>query len=757
MFESDYKRLYEEDTPDKETLKSFLQTKTILFLGFSLDDPFVTRQIGYLHNLYSGYSKDHYILQTELKDFRKYNIESIPVDNWDGAFDTLLNDLISTKKESANNGIIPNSNENKDRDISIIEDVILLEEMFKEKREEFDKAEDHLKRKLNNDLNVIKDRITELKLQKINLDFEIPDHEQNELENIFNAIYNSEKLSDKTLLGINKIREQHSKSHEWYHRSVIVSALACSLINFNKKIDPNKIDLLIDFVNDSEEKVWQKAINYLFMILNHLGRSWQKHKNLLPKLRHLQTHYKIQEALKVIIAFSQYELQRASPLNKRIFENEYFKGLPFNYFLPFYENNPSINNIYDDDIDNLEDYIKRLYDSPLPDAFKYLMCNSPANNKNKSEGDDDSSENIEEYIRYVLNIHSIFNPYLNYASEIINFYENSPLAKNTINQKISIVTFNGLKNILLNTVEHYRALARQFVVQEQWSEAVTHYNKLLKIEENDIAALNNLVNCLDKTKKSKNIDDRLELRLRIENLEPYDHKNLKEIGIIYRKKDDFKTALKYINSALQLDPENPNYLNSRGVTNNRLKDYQGGIIDFDRAISIDNKNPDFYFNRGVSRDFLRNYQEAILDYDIAIKLNDKDPDFYINRGFTKEKLKNYDGAILDFNVAIELDDKSSDAYNAKANTLRQIGDFEKAIENINKSIKLDNQDGRNYGTKAAIYSNKGDIEKFYELLEKAFQLNAKAIWLYDDIKEKYRNEKRFQDLLKKYDQTLDKE
>ncbi len=562
------------------------------------------------------------------------------------------------------------------------------------------------------------------------------------------------------------------------------------------------------------------------MILNHLGRSWQKHKNLIPKLKHLQTHNKIQEALKVIIVFSQYELQRASPLDKRIFENEYFKESPFNYFLPFYENNPSIDNIYDEDndgIDDLEGYIKFLYNSPLPDAFKYLMCNSAVinKNKNKSEKDNDSDENIKEYIRHVLNIHSVFNPYLNYASEIINFYENNPLAKNTINQKTSIVTFNGLKNILLNTVEHHRALARQFAVQEQWGEAITNYEQLLDIEENDISALSNLVACLENTKKS--IDYLLKLRLRIEKLQSKDHENLYKIGRLYDKKKKYKTAIKYFNKAIILDDENAYYFsarasvnrllkkledslldhnksiefdrkntiyfNNRGNTKFELEDYEGALRDYDEAIRLDDKVADPYSNRARVKDQLKHYDGAIRDYDEAIKLNEKEATYFNNRGGVKLSmkkhkealkdynkaislnnkeaiyfsnrgnvkcdLKDYEGALKDFDKAIFLDKKDITIYANKANLFRRLNQIEKAFEIIYIAQKLDAKNAEVYGTKAAIYSSKGDEEKFYELLEKAIQLKVDLNNLDDDIKEKYKDEKRFQELLKKYDQTLD--
>lgn len=58
-------------------------------------------------------------------------------------------------------------------------------------------------------------------------------------------------------------------------------------------------------------------------------------------------------------------------------------------------------------------------------------------------------------------------------------------------------------------------------------------------------------------------------------------------------------------------------------------------------------------------------------------------------------------------------------------------------------------------SKAEIFSSENDGESFYKYLEISFSNGAKAAWLDDDIKEKYRNENRFQDLLQKYNLSLD--
>lgn len=48
----------------------------------------------------------------------------------------------------------------------------------------------------------------------------------------------------------------------------------------------------------------------------------------------------------------------------------------------------------------------------------------------------------------------------------------------------------------------------------------------------------------------------------------------------------------------------------------------------------------------------------------------------------------------------------------------------------------------------------GDNENFYKYFEECLENGAKAEWFYNDVKEKYRNEQRFKEILARYNQTI---
>lgn len=751
LFESDYKKLYEEDTSDLQTLKNFLLTKTILFIGFSLKDPYVVKQMEYIRNLYNGYNKEHYVLQTQKEDFSKYNVQTIPIKDWNDDFDRLLEELIETKKQSSQI-ISKYIGEEENVDISKITDMVVLEKMLEEKKQEFDSADENEKRRFSKEMHSISDRMQELFAQKLEINFsqELPKHKEGELEQLFDTIFQSEKLSSQTVKKIEKIRDQHSKSYQWHQRSVLVSALACSIIN-HKKVDPRKIDLLVDFTNDSENRVWQKAISYLFLTLNHLGNKWLKFGNLKPKLETLKTNPKIQKALSTIIVSLQINAQNVSPINEKVFENDHFRNNPFNYFTPFYKDNPFIEKVYEDDsLEDVEDYIDFLYDIPLPDSFKYLLCNSEIKKEDKKP----ASESEKRFINYALNVHAVLEPYLNYINEILNFYQNFPNVAKEINQKTTIVKFKNFKNHLLNAIEHHRALARQFMIQNDFGKAKQHYRDLLKLDEKDSDAMFNLANCLAQNSKEKEYDEHLNLRLKIANLVDDNADNFYQIGRLYSEKGKQNKAIKYFDKAINCDNKNASFFNARGISKRHLKDFQSSIEDYNKAIELDGDFVGYYHNRGIAKYELENYKDAHSDFEIAISKGTDNYESYKARAFCRESLLDFKGALVDYDKALELDNSNKDVLNSKANLLRKIKRTDEAHRIIDRIISND-KNGVYLGTKAAIYSSQGHDDKFYEYLEKSFMKNSKVKWLEKDVKEKYKNEDRFILLLKKYNQTLD--
>jgi tetratricopeptide (TPR) repeat protein len=714
LFSSEYTKLYDEKNPNTATLRNILLNKTILFIGFSLEDPFVVNQIKLIQKLYNTSDFKHFVISKSNKYYDELNIESLKIDNWEKSFDEFLNKLIDIKKDKTKEP----KTESEVINIDKIKDIIVLQSIFNEKSEIFKNVDGEKKSKITKELYRISDRISELHTKKIEFDFQelIPNHNEQKLEYLFESIFSSEKISHKNIELINSIRNtDNSEKYKWYHRSVIVSALTCSLIN-HKDIDPRKIDLLIDFTNDSEEKVWQKAISYLFLVLNHLGNRWLKYKHLIPKLERLKNNTKIQEALKEIIQIMQFGIHSNSFFHKEIFKNPYFNENGFNYFLPFYEGNSSVEKLYEkENIEDIEDYINNLYNIPLPAATKYFICNTNSDEKKKKEF---KNKEVIELINMGLYLNKIFEPYLNHINTILNFYKNYPSLEIDLKNEVKIVSVNNFKKHLLDSKQQHEAYGRHFIVNQQWEKAIKHYQSLIELDSKNEAALVNLSICYERSKR--NSEKQLEVAFKIEALNPKNHKNLNLIGCLHYYDDNYKESLKYLN----------------------------------RAILLYDKNPEYFMDRAKCKCFKDDYKGAEEDLNMAINLKTDDIDVYYYLGLVKDNQENYDEAMIQYRKMIAKDKNNTNALNGIANILRKTGDISEAHRIIDKAIKKEPKEGAFYGTKAAVYASANDEDNFYFYFDKALSLEAKASSLHADVKLKYSLDIRFKEILQKHEQTL---
>ncbi len=102
LFEDEYKNLYSngEKAPIFK-LKNIIDSKTIIFIGFSLNDVYVNNYIfKSMKNMFGEYRDiKHFILTTNDNDFSEYNIKNILLDSYN-EIPNFLDELIKIKEES---------------------------------------------------------------------------------------------------------------------------------------------------------------------------------------------------------------------------------------------------------------------------------------------------------------------------------------------------------------------------------------------------------------------------------------------------------------------------------------------------------------------------------------------------------------------------------------------------------------------------------------------------------------------------------
>jgi clan AA aspartic protease (TIGR02281 family) len=167
--------------------------------------------------------------------------------------------------------------------------------------------------------------------------------------------------------------------------------------------------------------------------------------------------------------------------------------------------------------------------------------------------------------------------------------------------------------------------------------------------------------------------------------------------------DNYETAIRYCDRALQINPDNEEVLRLRGYSKAGLNDYKGAVEDYNKAIKINPSDATAYCFRGISKQMLKNFRAALDDFNASISLDPKDDFSYGSRAELKADMQNYQDAIKDYTKAIQLDSKYSDYYINRGNAKQKLKDYTSALMDYKVAIQLNSND-------YVAYSNKGNAE-----------------------------------------------
>lgn len=191
------------------------------------------------------------------------------------------------------------------------------------------------------------------------------------------------------------------------------------------------------------------------------------------------------------------------------------------------------------------------------------------------------------------------------------------------------------------------------------------------------------------------------------------------LGLVETKLNDYPAAIRWLDSAVHLQPREPDYYVNRGIAKVGMKDTTA-MTDFKRALALDPEHTAALHNMAVlkrnmgeadaSMDQLekaiesdssmlypyleRAYQRmeggyfkgAIEDYDKALEINDRDPEIWLNRGLAREKSNDLKGAFSDYTKAIERDERFERAWLNRGNVLSKLGRYREAVEDYTVAI-----------------------------------------------------------------------
>ncbi len=193
------------------------------------------------------------------------------------------------------------------------------------------------------------------------------------------------------------------------------------------------------------------------------------------------------------------------------------------------------------------------------------------------------------------------------------------------------------------------------------------------------------------------------------------------LGLIDSKMKKFLRAISYMDSAIKLNPKNPDYYLNRGLAKQMSGDTIQAVADYqltleadpentlarhnlaslsskkvdpkeslkllDEAIEKNPKEPYSYSQRGFIKLNMNDLQGALQDYTQALKLDAQDADYWFNRAIVKEKMKDNAGALEDYTQAIKVREDYEKVWLNRGNLLHNMGKVKEAVDDYTVAIR----------------------------------------------------------------------
>jgi tetratricopeptide (TPR) repeat protein len=512
---------------------------------------------------------------------------------------------------------------------------------------------------------------------------------QNEIANLFEQMYAAETFSASIITQLNEFR-QNKEQFKWYDRSVLVSGITLSLLNY-KKFDPKKVEALLEFLTDFEENVWQKALTGLYLGL-YFHRNRLTRFQMESKLRRLQEIESVQNGLYALDVICKTRLYSEAVMPLSIYEDVFFTQNMSNCFLPFYPENEALTkaiqeNVNEDiDANKVFEGMKKL---PFIDAFKYrnmLRLSTIKTNKSNKP----SEEVVEKAVNSLM-FGRILAPYYNYVAELYAFQLYFPQQNkwDVLDKEISLAS-TDLDKIILDKAKAALINGEYYLSKGEWGTAIKYFEEAHNLNPNNPSILLNIGQCYA---NQKEYGRAISYYLKAETLQPDSNKLLNIIADTYFKLKQYESAITYYLKAESLKPEDINLLIGIANTYFILKQYKNAIAYYDKILAIQPEAIEALLDIADCYRELKQYSKALVYCDKAHDLepNNAKIHYAYIAIYGYRCLEDYDKMYAHALKTVELEPKNAIYLRQIAKSLEGKGLFAEALEYAKQAEKIDRE------------------------------------------------------------------
>jgi len=264
----------------------------------------------------------------------------------------------------------------------------------------------------------------------------------------------------------------------------------------------------------------------------------------------------------------------------------------------------------------------------------------------------------------------------------------------------ALIVFTLIVGVIWNirNKEIYCKEGNDLLAQKKYEEAITYYDKALKIAPTCKEAWHNK-------------------------------------GVALFNLGKYTDAVTCYEEALRLQPDNDSIWCNKGNALFRNGDYKEALVCYDKALEIAPGNSEAAKNKEKA--------EKQIQYSELLDEGDK---FY-NSGEYDKAIEAYDKASKIIPDSEDLQDKQKKALVVRGDELFEEKNYSDAIYYYNRVLKIDSEDDEAWNSKGRSYFGLGKNDEAIKCFDKVLKINPEASWAWYNKGLAYRN-------LKKYDQSI---
>lgn len=179
-------------------------------------------------------------------------------------------------------------------------------------------------------------------------------------------------------------------------------------------------------------------------------------------------------------------------------------------------------------------------------------------------------------------------------------------------------------------------------------------------------------------------------------------------GVYYRLEKDFSKALRDLNQAVKLNPNEAMFYSNRGNIYFDLGQDDNALFDYNNCIRLDSTDENAFANRGAIYGRRGKHNEALNDLSHAIHLDPQFVNAYMNRGIIYSQINQRNQAKSDFKKCLALEPDNDAIWNALAVEHQHLGEFDSSIVVLNEAIQLKPNQGVYYFNRGISFRLLGD-------------------------------------------------